>query len=202
MGSLSAQTINWGNAAPNPVTTDINFDSTGSTLDGTYTFELGVFDVGYDPDVEDPTTWFSNWTTLDTAIYNPTLSLFSDSYQITDNTYLGRQAYIFGYNQTTPVDETTEWVLITDDDGLNNDDWVIPDHQDQSALTLEWRVTNATRPVFGGLEDVDGPGERTVDPGTFELQTNTFAPPVPEPGAFAFFGFASLLGLRRRRGRN
>ena len=207
-GSAGAQTINWGNAAPVPASTIINFDSEGNALDGSFTWEFGVFDAGFDPALEDPETWFQgdNWIALDSATvaegtYDPAISFFSDSFVITaaEDVYKGRQAYIFGYNQLSPVDETTEWVLITDDDGLNGDDWILPPHQDQSGLTLEWRVSNATTPVFGGLNNVDGPGETSDTPPAFELQTNTF--PVPEPGTFLFYGVAGLLGARRRRSR-
>ena len=96
--------------------------------------------------------------------------------------------------------DTEQASELRDGDVVLGDDWVIPSYLDQSALTLEWRVSNATRPAFGGLNDVDGPGERTADPIPFELQTNTPAPPpIPEPRTFAFLGFASLLTLRRRR---
>ncbi len=191
-----AQTINWGNAAS---LSGINFDSGGSLLDGSYTFTLGVFDAGFDPYTADPTTWFANWTELDTATYNAPVSLFSDTFLVTDNTHAGQQAYIWGYNQTTPVDQTAEWVLITDDDGKDGNDWVIPNHSDQTALTLEWRVSSATSPVFGGLNDTQGPGDFSSDPTPYQLQTHTFPAPVPEPGALAFLAYAGFLTARRRR---
>lgn len=198
-GTATAQTINWGNA---PTLSDINFDSDGNLLDDTYTFMFGVFDSTFDPCVEDHEDWFSNWTTLDSVgpgspdgdLYNEPLSFFSSTWFVTDNTYANQQAYIWVANQTSPVDETTEWALISDAS------WTIPEFTEDHPTPEEWRVAGATELKFGGLNDVQGDGEFDTDPGTFEIQTHTFPPPVPEPGTFAFFGFASALAFRRRRG--
>ena len=195
LGAAGAQTINWGNEVS---LGDVHYDSWGNQLDATYTYSFGVFDVGFDPVVEDPDTWFDNWTSLDSSTYNEGASFFSGSWVPEDNTYEGRQAYIWVYNHTDSTDQTTEWVLITDSDGLDGDDWTIPTMDDQSALPLEWRVSEATTPIFGGLESTQGAGEYDVDPGTFELQTHTFAPPIPEPGVAILLVGGALLGCRRR----
>ncbi len=201
-----AQTINWGNATS---VDDINFDSSGGLLDATYTYVLGVFDAGFDPVLESTADWYSNWTTLSTATYNEGASYFSDSWLVTDNTYVGRQAYIWIYNKTEPLDSTTEWALITDADGLGvgdgaDDDWVIPTLETDDGDgccgkggTFEWRIQNATTGVFGGLNDTQGAGEYSDTPTPFEVQTHSFPPLVPEPGIFALFACAGLLGLRR-----
>lgn len=186
----SAQTINWGNS---PTLDDINFDSTGALIDDSYSFMFGVFDAGFDPCAEDPVDWFNNWTTLDTTTYNEAASFFSSSYIVSDNTYAGQQAYIWVANQTAPVDETAEWVLVS------NASWTIPELTEEHPTPEEWRIDTADELKFGGLNDTQGDGVFTTDPGTFELQTHTFPPPVPEPGMFAFFGFAAFLGFRRRR---
>jgi hypothetical protein len=190
------QTVNWGNAASAGV---VNFDSDGSALDATYTYSFGVFTGGFDPGVGDPEDWFSNWVSLDSTTYNELAHFFSSTWLVTDNTYSGLQAYIWIYNQTVTVDETTEWLLITDGDGFGGDDWAIPGVGDQTALPAEWRVSEAAAPVFGGLNDTQGPGAYTVDPGTFELQTHSFLNPVPEPSAALLLILAGGAGMLRRR---
>ncbi|MFT5108598.1 MAG: hypothetical protein ACI8XO_000191 [Verrucomicrobiales bacterium] len=190
------QTVNWGNAANAGV---VNFDSDGLALDATYTYSFGVFTGGFDPDVSDPEDWSSNWVLLDSATYNELAHFFSSAWLVTDNTYSGLQAYIWIYNQTATVDDTTEWVLITDADGLDGDDWTVPNVGDQTALPAEWRVSEAAAPVFGGLDDTQGPGDFTADPGTFELQTHSFPEPVPEPSVVLLLMLTGGAGMLRRR---
>ena len=155
-----SQKINWGNAA-----NDINVDSAGNPLtDATFTFELGVFSNGEPTPTEfTPTSsnidfWGDNWVALDTAAYNqegpptPEEGFFSDSWIVPNNpnnTYEGFRAYIWVYNNQAG-DETSEWVLITDDGG--SDEWLIPaSNGTQQTFPQQFRVSNASTSLYGDL---------------------------------------------------
>jgi len=117
---------------------------------------------------------------------------------VPDDTYEGFQAYIWVYNNQAG-DETSEWALITERDGL--DAWKIPSSTgSQQNFPNQWRVSTATDILFGGINDIDGPGETSSGaPSTFALQTNTFLP-VPESGTTLLFGLTlGSLVLRRSR---
>lgn len=204
------RTINWGDAAlGNDLTSD------GTAIDVSFTFEIGTFGPSFVPDGTNVALWGVNWKPLDSATYNETLDFFTSSFQIeahptlpntlvsdqngTDTFAIGEQTYIWIFNTTVPG-EAAEWALFTDNDTLNGDDWLLPDPGDQSTEPLDWRQSTATVPVFGGLNDVTGPGERSDTSTVFQFQTHTF---VPEPStALLLAGALGLLGARRRRVRN
>ena len=194
--------INWGGAAG-----DINVDSKNVGLtDATFTFQLGTFSDGtseFTPDANNTDFWGDNWIVLDTADYNQqappadNTGFFSSSWEVPNDDFLGYQAYIWVYNNQVG-DATSEWVLITDLAGA--DEWTIPSSAgSQQNFPTPFRVSTATDVIFGGLNGVDGEGGRTVDPGNFALQTQTFIP-VPETGTTLLFGL-SLFSLILRRGR-
>ena len=203
----SAQKINWGSAA-----NDANSTSDGGNLtQSTFTFQLGTFvnsgapATEFIPTQENISLWSESWVPLDTAVYNQepapneNQGFFADSWVVPDNTYQGYQAYIWVYNNHAG-DETSEWVLVTDSEGI--DAWKIPTSTgSQADFPDQWRVSTATHTLFGGLNDVDGPGETSGGaPPTFALQTNTFLP-VPESGTAILFGLTlGSLILRRGRG--
>lgn len=202
LGAASAQTLNWGNAV-----LDVNIDSAGNSLtDATYTFELGTFSSGFVPTEFNTGQWAREWLVLDSAIYNDSVGLFISSYTVTaeDASLAGEQAYIWVYNNTLG-DETSEWVIITDDspdDGIG-DEWVVPSFAEPGAgsppANFDWRAATATTPVWGGLNGVAGSGVQEVAPSAFDLQTFTFSAIVPEPSSAVLLGIASLGLLRRRR---
>ena len=200
-----AQKINWGSAA-----NDVNSTSIGGFLtDATFTFQLGTFADGaseFIPDETNTDFWGARWVALDTATYNQEgapneeQGFFSDSWIVPDNAYQGYQAYIWIFNNQLGND-TSEWVLITDNSGI--DAWKIPNSTgSQQNFPDQWRVSTATDPIFGGLNDVSGPGESTGGPGSFALKTHTFLP-VPETGTTILFGLTlGTLVMRRGRARS
>ncbi len=204
-----ADTVNWGSSFGG-----VHVESDGDALLATFTFEIGTFGSTFIPDETNVDLWSANWKVLDAATYNDTLNIFTDSFDLLDHPTLpgqvvsnspdadpvnfsqGEQVYIWVYNTDTAA-PGSEWVLITDNDGAGGDDWVIPDPDDQTIDPVQWRVSTATQVVFGGLNDVSGPGERTGGPPLFDLQTHTF---VPEPSGALLVGCGlGVLALRRRR---
>jgi hypothetical protein len=214
--AATAQTIYWGSAA-----NDFLFDSTGAPLDDSYTFELGTFGV-FLPDDTNLDQWQTHWKVLDRAVapaasgwnaadgfFSGTVTLQADGSSSrgpdlgTSFTFNpGEQAYIWVFN--SPAMATgTEWSLVTNDssDGLAADDWLIPALPDpcgcsSGADSLEWRLSTASQPDFGGLNEEYGPGNVSSTPPTYSLQTAT----LPEPaGILLLLTAASLLHLPRSR---
>ncbi|MBX7207514.1 MAG: PEP-CTERM sorting domain-containing protein [Verrucomicrobiaceae bacterium] len=207
--SLPARTIDWGSAVGDTIVT-----STGIPLDDTFIFELGTFGA-FVPTEFNLDQWAANWKVFDRAIapaangWDSALGFVDSSATLQTNgtsskspplpgfTFAqGEQAYIWAYNGLT-IDSLTEWALITNNslDGNALDDWTMPAHADQTAQPLDWRLSTAGSVPFGGLNDVEGPGSYTVDPGTFALQTHT----VPEPGTALLIGLGGLAFQVRRR---
>jgi hypothetical protein len=211
----SAQTIYWGSA-----TNDFLFDSTGSPLDSSYSFALGTFG-SFTPDDTNMDQWLTNWKVLDLVTapaasgWDPAQGFFSSSFTfLSDGTSSrgpdlgtgfvfspGEQAYIWAYNSQT-MNIGTEWALITNNtsDGSAADDWLIPALPDpcnciSGADSLEWRLSTASQPDFGGLNDQYGPGNVTNTPPTYSLQTAI----LPEPGTSLLVLTAATLLLPRRR---
>ena len=184
----SAQTYNWGNTPG-----DRNYESDGVTVwTNTFHYELGTFTLDYDPTMEDPTTWGFDWITIDTATYNPDAGWFSDNHVFNDNTYAGRRAYLFVYNNLVG-DDSSEWFLATDPA------WMIPNGGGAIGLPVEWRLDNAAEILFGQTDSAGGAGEFDAPLADMNIQSGTFLP-VPEASTT---GLASLmvagLLLRRRR---
>ena len=204
-----ASTITWGSAVG-----DVLIDSNGLPLDDPFIFELGSFG-GFTPTGDNQMDWLINWKPFDRAQapaasgWNSAFSYFSSSANMLDGglssqspplppyTFLpGEQAFIFVYN-TLVFDTGSEWALITNSslDGNSADDWLMPAPADKPLLPLEWRLSNATTVIFGGLNDQQGAGAYTFAPDTFHLQTHT----VPEPAGILLMAAAGLRLLRRQR---
>lgn len=209
---LPARTIDWGGAV-----NGLLYTSYGAPLDATFTFELGTFGDTFIPTEFNMAQWEANWKVFDRAVapalngWDPATQFFSGTATMQTNgtssespplpAYTfnqGEQAYIWVYNTLT-VAALSEWALVTNNslDGNALDDWTMPAHADQTQQPLEWRLSNATGVPFGGLNDVEGPGQYSVTPPAFDLQTHV----VPEPASALLVGIAGLFAMRRRRGR-
>ncbi len=213
----SAATIFWGSSV-----NDLLFDSTGAPLDDSFSFEIGTFGASFIPDDNNKDLWLANWKILDrvtapassgwdssTQFFSSSLTLLPDGTSsrgpdIGTNFVFseGEQAFIWVFNSQT-LDIGTEWALVTNNssDGSSDDDWLIPPLPDicgcsSGGDSLEWRLSTASQPDFGGVNDRDGPGNVTDTPPSYTLQTAT----LPEPGSsFLILTAGLLLRLRRRR---
>lgn len=212
---VRATTINWGTyISP----TSYLFDSSGSNLDDSYTFELGSFGT-FVPTEANMNDWLANWKPFDRATapstsgWNSASGIVAHSATVeTDfttsnetlsqaNTFAtGEQAYIWVYN-TQVVGASMEWALVSNcNDATPSDDWTFPAPSGHVASSLDWRIEDGTFTPFGGLNNSEGPGSYSSTPTDFILQTHTVAT-VPEPGSFALVGLAGLVGIFRRRSR-
>ena len=204
-GSL-ASTVFWGSSF-----NDNLFDSSGTALDSTYSFEIGTFG-SFVPTYQNVDQWAANWHVIDRA-FDPdsngwnstdqffvgTVDLLSDNssnspdadpaYQFTKDDI----AYLWAYN-SKDILPSSEWALVTyANDPLNTGNpWVIPDPTDSNSYN--WNLTDAKVAVVGGANDVQGPGTYSANKGTFSLQTAV----VPEPGSALLLLTAAATHLIRR----
>jgi hypothetical protein len=209
-----AATIIWGSAVGDYIVT-----STDTLLDDTYTFEMGTFG-SFVPNENNMDDWLTNWKVFDRATYanggwDPGQGFFSsEASLLSDGTsskagsvgaYVftpGEQAFIWVFNSTSMV-PGSEWALITNNslDGNPSDNWVIPAVPDpcncgSPPVVVEWRLGNSSLPLFGGVNDDQGPGIYSVDPPAFALQTHV----IPEPsGSLLILLAAAVVRLRRLR---
>jgi hypothetical protein len=201
-----ADTITWGSEF-----LSVNLQSDGTTpVDSSFTIQLGKFQDGFTPDGNNVDLWAANWDVFDELLpgeHNPAVGYYTSAEKLLDNStfHAGDQAYVWMYNSNTAV-PGSEWLLYTNDasDGSALDDWLFPAVPgSQQNLTQNWRVSNASHVLFGGLDPKRGDAEDPrygmgigTDPDReFNVQTRTF---VPEPST-ALLGAAGLLLLARRR---
>lgn len=213
----NATTIEWGSSVG-----DNLFDSHATALDESFTFELGSFG-SFVPDFSNIELWSANWKPFDQAstgtlpvTWSPLDGFFSSSADLVPGvggatssaspplpsfTFApGEQMFIWAFNTKNLAANTTEWALVTNDltDGITADDWLFPAVGDHSNVPIKWRLPISTHVIFGGLNNMDGPGDFTP-PGTdFQLQTHTVSV-VPEPSSALMIAATGLLLRRRRR---
>ena len=215
-----SQTINWGS----PMFSDL-VDSHGRLLDDTFSFELGAFVPGFNPEDHDVSLWASNWRTFDSAIYNGIetpeddgiYGYFTSSVQMLPGGYSSNpaynpdanpavlglnfqdlQAYLWIRNGTNPQ-PGTEWLL------SRAIAWNFPTYGGccPNGAPLQWSVSNLTTsdvPLYGKQGVVAGLGVSN-DPNpanSYALQTYSF---VPESSTAVLVTLTGMvLALRRRRG--
>ena len=219
-GTAGAGTIFWG--SPFPAGPPLLVDSHGQPLDGSYSFEIGSFGA-FVPTYANVDQWVANWKVFDRA-FDPTpadafdgdpegwntefgffagtvnhnLANGSDSPDANplDVFATGEKVYLWAYNSKDIV-PTSEWALVTDSNpvGNLNSSWLFPD-PNAPTPDADYQLADADEAIIGGVNDVQGPGEYSVTPPSFSLQTAV----VPEPGsAFLLFAAAAAHFIRRSR---
>lgn len=221
--SVKATTISWGTYF-SVSGSGYLYDSAGNHLNDNYVMELGSFGSTFIPTLANLNQWKDYWKPFDRAsaplsngFDSSTGTIAAEAVLETDfttdtaalsqsNTFaVGEQAYVWVYNDSfgnsNPSPSFTtgfEWALVTNkDDGTPSDDWRFPSPSGHVSNTLDWRLEDATFDVFGGLNNMQGPGNYSSTPANFVIQTHTA--PVPEPSGILLLGIASGLCLRRRR---
>lgn len=207
---LHGGSISFGNDPGN-----ILLQSQGVTaLDDAFIFELGGFQTGFIPTVANLPAWQVNWKPFDRAQapsssgWNSAISYFNSGATLLPNGHSdqglssdvftgGELAYLWVYNSKSIV-PGSEWALVTNDDsdGIFTNNWQFSDPTDPLAFPVEFQLSTASNPIFGGLNNVQGGGDFTVPPTTFHLQTHV----VPEPtGALLILIAGILVRLQRAR---
>jgi len=179
------------------------FDSYGTRLDASYTFELGAFDPSFTPTAGNVALWEANWKVFDSTTINTTFDLFrSSAYMLDDGTststspsvttgydFRGLNAYIWGYNSKSYT-QTLEWVW------FRAPSWIFPATVTPGppVTPTDWSISQLTAgdvPLWGrqgtavGLGYASAPGVL----GQYNLQTYTLQigpTPIPEPSTIIF----------------
>ncbi|WP_395738818.1 PEP-CTERM sorting domain-containing protein [Prosthecobacter sp.] len=202
-----ASTVFWGSTFQ-----DNLFDSAGNALDPTYSFEIGTFGA-FTPTYQNVDQWQANWHVIDRAFdpdsngwnstdqffagtvgFNPDGTSDSPDANPVDAFTQGDVVYLWVYNSKSIV-PGSEWALVTDGTTVGNsgDPWIIPDPSDTLG-SYNWNLGDASTPVVGGANNVQGAGTYTATPGVFSLQTAV----VPEPGSVMLLLAAAAAHLTRR----
>ncbi len=208
-----ARSINWGSSLLSNL-----YNSQGIALDDAFKFEIGSFKSGFTPDTTNLNLWAANWKVFDHAEapassgWNSTFGLVASSANLTAGGTSSKsppltawtfsqneKGYLWAFDSQT-YSPSVEWALITNNasDGSSGNDWLFPSPSDQTSFPLDWKLSNASVVVFGGLNNLEGAGVFSVTPSSFNLQTHQ---PVPEPGS-AILMIAAGLFLRTRRQRS
>ncbi|OYW77506.1 MAG: hypothetical protein B7Z37_03925 [Verrucomicrobia bacterium 12-59-8] len=203
-----ASTVFWGSNF-----NDDLFDSSGNTLDATYSFEIGTFTGGFTPSYLNVDQWEANWHVIDRAFdpdsngWNATEQFFVGTVGFnTDGTSDSTDAnpadvfiqddvvYLWAFNSKTIV-PSSEWALVTDGTTAGNtgDPWVVPNPAD-TVGSYNWNLSDASTTVIGGANGVQGDGTYSATPPVFSLQTAV----VPEPGSAFLLLAAAVAHLARR----
>lgn len=195
------------------------FDSYGTRLDSSYTFELGSFDPSFTPTSGNVALWAANWKVFDSTTINESFDLFrSSAYLLDDGTsssafadpigydFRGLDAYIWGYN-TKSYTQTLEWVW------FRAPSWTFPVSvtPGPSVTPVDWSISDLVAgdvPLWGRQGTAAGLGYASAPGllGQYNLQTYTLEPapgPIPEPSTILFAALLAAIALlhRWRRGR-
>lgn len=145
LSSLHAKTIKWY-CDPQ----SINLTSSGSPMDGSFRFELGVFKNGFAPTLSNTAQWSANWAPAQRASYNEDTKLFTRQYTVTNNQTpftSGSAAYVWGFGGASG----NEWILFR---GAN---WLWPVSDPLDPVALEWDVSNANVAICGSINTSGSP---------------------------------------------
>jgi hypothetical protein len=211
----AASTIFWGSFEP-----DYFYTSNGTPLGSSFLFEVGTFDTtgGWTPSSTNVTEWSGRWKVFDRATdgagwdtvlrkiensvdHTATSGSSSPDALPTDVFAQGSTAYLWVYNSLNIQNAATEWALLADmNRGVANNllnDWVFPDPALQSGESFDWQTRDLDTAIFGGVNNIQGPGDYTSTPAMFTIQTHV----VPEPGGALLIAAAGVLVVLRRRPR-
>ncbi len=204
----SARTISWFNAEG-----DVLVSSGGSsTLDASFTFEIGTFGTFIPTDLN-LDQWAANWKVFDRAVsgdgWNGTTDYYTSSAEflssglsssgISAATFTaGETAYLWVYNALDLV-PTSEWALVRDVTSGSSPAWVIPTADAGNPNSLDWDLLEANTAVFGQVNGFVGAGSFNPigDPGGGVAWLQTAA--VPEPGSALMVLIAAFSIFGRRR---
>lgn len=197
---VHATTLNWGSEVGSMLV-----DSDGDGIDDRFVFELGAFDLDFEPTESNRDEWILNWRVFDAASYNPDIGYFTSTVHVLSDissgnpaaspeSFSGLIAYLWIRDSDEAV-EGSEWHLV------RAGNWIFPEFGGDCCDTgvIEWSISDLDSsdvPLWGGQNGVIGSGAHGVT-GSTGLQTYTFVPESSTALLAAFAGIGAI--LRRRR---
>ena len=129
----------------------VHVDHSGTSLDDSYVFELGAFNIGFTPSISNTAEWAANWHPADRSSYQTDTQTFGGTYLNQTNEAVfqtSNRGYIWGYSAANP----TQWILIGDSS------WKWPDTSDPLAFPLQWNVSSANSVIAGQVDPSESNG--------------------------------------------
>ncbi len=127
-----------------------NVTSSGPAMDGSFTFQLGVFSEGFVPSASNISQWSTYWASADSVPYSSGSKCFEGN-PITvsnDGPYtIGAKAYIWGRSSGPAGDE---WILI------RHSSWTWP-AANFDPTTRDWNAAAADEKILGDVHSNGSP---------------------------------------------
>lgn len=141
------ETINWYSVAAT------NLTSSGTPMTAAFSFELGVFKDGFEPNVDNTTQWAAHWVPAQRTAYNESLRRFDNQFTVSNNMVpfaKDTDAYIWGFQGGVA---SSEWILFRYDLWT----WPAPTGNPPNPNGLYWNAAEATA-VLGAIGTIDAEG--------------------------------------------
>ena len=138
---LQAGAVDW-----NSDLFETNLTSIGTSMDDSFVFELGAFDLtdGFVPTSANTDQWAARWRPAQRNFYNASTRGFSGSFGVTSNASpfaTNEKGYIWGHHCSG---QNGEWILLT------SSNWKWP-MVGGSNFPVAWTVDNSQTPVVGQI---------------------------------------------------
>lgn len=143
--SSAQDTVLWSSTPDVP-----NVTSSGSAMDGTFRFEIGVFTGSFVPSSTNMGDWAANWNPAQRTAYFTSHTRFASSIAISSNTTpftQGKAAYVWGFKGDA---SSGEWIL------FRATSWTWPNANSSPPANLSWFAKDAT-PVIGSINSSGSP---------------------------------------------
>jgi hypothetical protein len=145
VGSTSAQIVGWSS-----LTNQTNLTSADTPMDGSFRFQVGVFEGTFIPTALNTAEWSQYWRPAQSEYYNTTNDRFSGVLEVTDNDppfTAGKRAYIWGFRGSP---QQAEWIL------FSRTTWTWPvGTLPASPIPISWVAEQANDIILGSI-DADG----------------------------------------------
>ncbi len=219
--SVKAVGISWYSNVPSTF-----YSSDGSSLDDSYFFEIGTFNAGFTPDLNNIASWQANWNVFDRT-YAPYPNNAPPENQTSDNNgiwdpnggFFGGFSSLQSNNTSDSTDADPAHIFTTGSqfylwvyngkDIVPGNEWALVTRTTQKGDVNDWimpdpstvadtqlYLQDSDTALFGGVNGVQGAGDYDTVTAPAAFNLQTHA--VPEPSSLLLTAIAAI-GLQRRR---
>ncbi len=136
-----AETINWY-CLPNRT----NSRSDGSSMDASFSFQLGVFSDGFVPTASNLNQWATHWTSVKSAEYSTDYKSFNETFIVEPNPEsftVGAKVYVWGRSTSATGDQ---WML------FRHTSWTWPAPNPLGPPMSGWNASAANEIILGAIQ--------------------------------------------------